>query len=43
MKSELVELHLSGAHSASASEAIEALARLATRGYTFTMAGGAGR
>lgn len=43
MKSELVELYLSGGRSAAASEATGAPAHLATRGYTFTMAGGAGR
>lgn len=43
MKFELVELYLSGSGSAAASEATGARARLATRGYAFTMAGGAGR
>jgi hypothetical protein len=42
MKSELVELYLSGGRNASASDASGAL-RLAARGYTFTMTGGAGR
>lgn len=43
MKFELVELYLSGGRSAAASESTEAPARLATRGYTLTMAGGAAR
>jgi hypothetical protein len=43
MKSDLVELHLPGGHSVSESRATEAQARLATQGYTFTMAGGTGR
>lgn len=43
MKFELVELYLSGGRSAAASDATEAPARLATRGYTFTMTGGAAR
>ncbi len=43
MKSEMVRLYLSGGLSASASEASGAFERLATRGYTFNMAGGAGR
>lgn len=43
MKSEMVKLYLSGGRSASASEASGAVELLATRGYTFTMAGGAGR
>lgn len=43
MKSELVELYLSGGRSAAASDATEAPARLATRDYTLTMTGGAAR
>lgn len=43
MKFELVELYLSGGRSAAASEVAEAPARLATRGYTSTMTGGAAR
>lgn len=43
MKSELVELYLSRGRGASASDVPGAFQRLATRGYTFTMTGGAGR
>jgi hypothetical protein len=42
MKSELVELYLSWGRGASASDASGPLG-LATRGYTSTMTGGAGR
>jgi hypothetical protein len=43
MKSEMVELHLPGGHSTSVGRPAEPVARLAARGYTFTMAGGVGR
>ncbi len=43
MKSELVELQVPGSHEHSVSGATQVPARQATRGYTFTMAGGAGR
>jgi len=43
MKSELVELHLPGAHSASVSKPIKAPGQLAVRGYTFTTVRGARR
>jgi hypothetical protein len=43
MKSESVELRIMEAHSASVGRSAQPPARLAARGYTFTMAGGAQR
>jgi hypothetical protein len=43
MNSESVELHLPGGHGPLAGRATQAPAQLATRGYTYTREGGAGR